>query len=55
LRRYEQVQVIQDLTNGDIVLEFTLGPDEAKNWRLVMNKGAAEEMARQILAPLPDA
>jgi hypothetical protein len=55
LRRYEQVRVLQDLVNGDIILEFTLGPDQAKNWLLVMNKGAAEEMARQILAPLPDA
>jgi hypothetical protein len=55
LRRYERVQVLQDIDNGDIVLEFTEGPDQAKNWLLVMKRDAAEEMARQILAPLPDA
>lgn len=54
LRRYERVQVLEDLENGDIVLEFTLGPSDSKNWLLVMNKAAAEEMARRILAPLSD-
>jgi hypothetical protein len=52
LRRYERVQVLEDLENGDIVLEFTLGPADSKNWLLVMNKAAAEEMARRILAPV---
>lgn len=54
MRRYERVQVLEDLENGDIVLEFTLGPSDSKNWLLVMNKAAAEEMARRILAPLSD-
>ena len=55
VRKYEQVQVLQDLDSGDIVLEFTLGEADSKNWLLVMPKGAAEEMARHILAPLPNA